>query len=136
MFISLKYTILQCIYPIMQVHDLYLVLHKLLFPFSLLELQIHLPVVYYGYLQSTKSTMATYLESTMGTCNLLSQLPAVYYAMGTCSLLWLTVVYYGYIPIASLPCCLVFCTQILYYAYLIFIITAFVLLSLHYTVPT
>ena len=109
-----------------------------------------LPVVYYDYLQSTMATCSLlwlpavcygYLQSTMGTCSLL-WLPVVYCgyllpAMATCSLLWVPVVYYGYlwstkaIPIASLQCCLVFCTQLLYYAYLVFIITASMLRSLH-----
>ena len=57
--------------------------------------------------------------------------------MVTCCVLWLLVVYYGYLcstkamPIASLQCYLVFCTQLLYYAYVVFIITASMLLSLH-----
>ena len=43
----------------------------------------------------------------------------------------LPIVQYGYL--ASLQCCLVFCTQLLYYAYLVFIIAAssYMLLSLH-----
>ena len=67
-------------------------------------------------------------------------LPVVYYCylyIYLHSLLWVPVVYYGYLwstkamPICSLQCCLVFCTQLLYYAYLVFIITASMLLSLH-----
>ena len=128
-------------------------------PKSSIAIATCLPVVYYSYLQPTMATCSLlwlhvvyylyvylYMYSTMATCSLL-WLPVVYYlylylymysTMATCSLLWLPVVYCVYlqstmtIPITSLQCCQVFCTQLLYYAYLVFIITASVLLSLHY----
>ena len=81
-----------------------------------------LPVIYYGYLQTTMPTCSLlwlpvvycgYLHSTMhmATCSLLCRatcscsvlcLLVVYYdylqsTMTTCSLLWLPVVYYGYL---------------------------------------
>ena len=79
------------------------------------------------------------IATCISTCSLLL-LPVVYCGyvyIYLHSLLWVPVVYYGYLwstkamPICSLQCCLVFCTQLLYYAYLVFIITASMLLSLH-----
>ena len=79
----------------------------------------------------------------MACCSLL-RLPAVYYVYLHVVYYGYPAVYYGYLkstmttPVVSLHYCLVFYTQLLYYAYLIFIITTSELLSLHYllSLPT
>ena len=77
--------------PIKQVYDLCLLKQLCLLSLICVAIATCLPVVYYGYLQTT-----------LATCSLLWPLPAIYYGylqytMATCNLLWLSVVYYGYL---------------------------------------
>ena len=81
-----------------------------------------LPVLYYAWLPAV---YFGYLKSTMATCSLL---------IATWSLLWQPVVYYGYTySLSSVLSSLLYSATLLY-LYLVFIITASVLLCLHYLV--
>ena len=83
--IAEKYNRLASVHaPAMQGHEPSLLKLLAMSPKSSVAIVTCLPVVYYGYLQSTML------------------LPVVYYgylqsSMATCSLLWLPVVYYGYL---------------------------------------
>ena len=94
----------KCTYPIVQVHELYLLKLLAMSPKSTKAIATCLSAVYYGYLQSAMTTCSLLWLPvlTMDICGLL-WLPVLYYA-------WLPAVYFGYLKSTMATCSLLIAT--------------------------